>query len=278
MHIARVALRVSDVARSARFYERIAGLVPREEDEEHAVLCAPDGGSALVELRRAARPGRAPTAAAGLFHTALRYPTRGGLARALRRVAEAREPLTGASDHDVSEALYLSDPDGLGVELYRDRPRDEWPEPPPGDRVMMRTLPLDIRDLLTAEDGDPSEPGVGLDVGHVHLKVSDVEEAVAFWTGAIGMELMTRYGSDAAFLADGGYHHHVGVNTWMSRGAALEPREGPGLERVVVALASADELDAARGRLSEAGSGLAERDGGLETNTPDGLPVLLEPS
>lgn len=250
MHIERVALRVSDVERSAEFYERVAGLTARSLDLDQAELGAPDGGPVRLVLRRAERPGPAPRRAAGLFHTAFRYPERAGLSAALRRLADDQVPLSGASDHLVSEALYLDDPDGLGIELYRDRPRDQWPEPQPGQRVAMATLPLDLDSLLAEQPSDSA--GVG--VGHVHLKVAHVEDAVRFWTEDIGMEVMATYGADAAFIADGGYHHHVGVNTWMSSGAALEPADGAGLDAVVI-------------------GGAAEA---AELRTPDGSPVRLE--
>lgn len=234
MHIARVSLRVSDVDRSIDWYGRVVGLALRERDDEWAQMGAPDGGPVLVELRAAERPGTAPRRAAGLFHTAFRYPTRAALGAALERIVRGRESFTGASDHAVSEALYLDDPDGLGVELYRDRPRDEWPPPLPGNRVFMVTEPLDADGVMGAAEGDLPDAAHGVDVGHVHLKVADVEAAVGFWTDEVGMELMARYGTDAAFIADEGYHHHVGANSWYSRGADLEPADGPGLDHVVV--------------------------------------------
>jgi catechol 2,3-dioxygenase len=253
MHIARVALRVSDLDRSIDWYARVAGLALRERDDGRAALGAPDDGPVLLELREAERPGTAPRAAAGLFHTAFRYPTRAQLGAALRRAIEGREALTGASDHAVSEAIYLDDPDGIGVELYRDRPRDEWPPPRAGDKVFMTTEPLDAEGVLAAADGDLVDASVGMDVGHVHFKVADVEQAVAFWTQEVGMDLMARYGADAAFIADGGYHHHVGANSWYSRTAALEPQDGPGLDTVVVA------NEVAR-----------------TANTPDGVQIVFE--
>ena len=254
MHIARVALRVSDLDRSIDWYGRVAGLALRGHEDGRAELGAPDGGPVLLELREAEQPGAAPRAAAGLFHTAFRYPTRAALGAALQRIVTGRESFTGASDHAVSEALYLDDPDGIGVELYWDRPREEWPPPRPGDRVFMTTEPLDAEGVLAAAEGDLPDAAAGVDVGHVHLKVRDVERAVEFWTHEAGMELMARYGADAAFLADEGYHHHVGANSWYSRGAALEPSEGPGLDRVVIADAPERTLV-----------------------TPDGVEVVFEP-
>src|SRR5213078_2385262 len=157
-------LRVSDVGRSAYFNRRVAGLRPREEGDGHANLGDPGGGPVRLELRRAERPGPAPRRATGLFHTAFRYPTREQLGATLRGLVRERAPLTGASDHLVSEALYLDDPDGLGIELYRDRPREGWPAPAPGARVAMDTLPLDLESILAEPEPD-GDPAAGLDVG-----------------------------------------------------------------------------------------------------------------
>jgi catechol 2,3-dioxygenase len=179
------------------------------------------------------------------------YPTRGQLGAALLRVARERAAFSGASDHLVSEALYLDDPDALGIELYRDRPRDAWPPPDPGERIKMDTLPLDLNALAAEAEGDAS----GVRIGHVHLKVADVEAATEFWTQEVGLELMTGWAGQAAFLAADGYHHHIGANTWYSRGADPEPPEGPGLDAVVLGATGRSE----------------------ELRTPDGLRVVLEP-
>jgi catechol 2,3-dioxygenase len=213
-----VDLRVDDLAAATTFYERVVGL-----EAADGSLRAP-GGAELVRLSDAGVTSRAPRRAAGLFHTAFRLPRRADLADALRRAAPY---LTGASDHGVSEALYLDDPAGNGVELYWDRPREVWPDD-------MVTDPLDLQELATASAGSPRAPG-GTDIGHVHLKVSELQRAEDFWVGALGFEVMHRYGDQATFVATGGYHHHVGLNTWMSRGAPLGPREAAGLDRVVFA-------------------------------------------
>lgn len=163
----------------------------------------------------------------------------------------ARVPLSGASDHGVSEALYLDDPDGLGIELYRDRPRTEWPHPDPGERVRMFTAPLDLESLAAAAGEAQSR---SVDIGHIHLKVADPDGAAGFWTEQMGMELMTRFRPDAVFLAYDGYHHHVGANAWFSRGAGPEPKEGPGLDAIAIA---------------------AEREAKPAT-TPDGIDVRVE--
>jgi catechol 2,3-dioxygenase len=235
LHIRRVDLRVADVARSSAFYDTIVG--PQVSE--------------LLTLRASERPGPAPRRATGLFHTAFVYPTRGQLGAALLRVASERAAFSGASDHLVSEALYLDDPDALGIELYRDRPRETWPAPEPGEKVRMDTLPLDLQALAAEAEGDSG----GVRIGHVHLKVGDVDEAVRFWTQEVGLDLMAGWAGQAAFLAADGYHHHIGVNAWHSRGADPEPPDGPGLDAVVIG-----------------GTGRAD-----ELRTPDGLRVVLEP-
>jgi catechol 2,3-dioxygenase len=277
IHPARVALRVSDVGRSADFYRRIGGLRVREESADRARLAAPGEGPVLLELRRAERPGPAPRRATGLFHTAFRYPTREQLGATLRGLLRDGAPLTGASDHLVSEALYLDDPDGLGIELYRDRPRGEWPAPPPGWKVAMDTTPLDLESVLAEPEPD-DDPATGMDVGHVHLKVSSVEDAIRFWSEALGLDLMAQLGPQAAFLATEGYHHDIGANTWMSAGAGPEPREGPGLDEVVLAVAGDPGLAGTRERLGAAGIEVEKDDGGVVIRTPDGTPVRLEPA
>ena len=230
-----VELRCTAPEASADFYHRLVGLEITELGQERAALSAPGSPRPALILRRAERPGPVPRAAAGLFHTAFRYPTRTALAAALRRLVALGAAFTGAADHGVSEALYLDDPDGLGIELYRDRPRSQWPEPPPGERVKMFTAPLELGDLASADDGlKLADAAAGVDIGHVHLKVADTAAAERFWTEQIGMELLTRFGSDASFLGLDGYHHHVGANSWQSRGAAREPLEGAGLAGVSV--------------------------------------------
>jgi catechol 2,3-dioxygenase len=219
-----VTLRSADVERAAGFYREIAGL-----DELGDGALGRDGVALVRLVGDGVTGGRAPSAAAGLFHTAFRYSDRAELGQALERAVRAGL-LTGASDHGVSEALYLDDPDGNGVELYWDRPREVWPQAHGEDRVGMFTAPLDLDALLDA--GRSGEADGGADVGHVHLKVSDLPRAVDFWCDTLGFELMARYGDQAAFVAAGGYHHHVGLNTWHSRGAPLGPAELPGLQEV----------------------------------------------
>lgn len=249
--VKRVELRVSDPARSGEFYSRLTGLEPDTAAGDEVRL----GAASELVLRRAESGGSTSPRAPGLFHTAFLWPTRAGLAGALRRAAEiSAQRITGYSDHGVSEAIYLDDPDGLGIELYADRPREAWPEPSEGERVRMFTEPLDIGNLLAAEDADAA--GQVPAIGHVHLKVSDLDASTSFWTDEGAMELMAGFGADANFLAYDGYHHHIGINSWLSRGADPDPPGRPGIELIAFETAGA-------------------REPGTET-TPDGIMVGFE--
>jgi catechol 2,3-dioxygenase len=222
--IGAVHLTVHDVARSRDFYERVIGLRCVESDNGSLALGV-DGERPLVQLYGDAAAPALDRRATGLFHQAILFPTRRDLAIALGRVAQAHWPLDGASDHLVSEALYLSDPDGNGIELYRDRPRDEWSHR--DGELQMATLPLDVRDLLGELDDSalaPSAPS-GTTIGHVHLQVAELDEIERFYNGALGFDVVVRTYPGALFVSAGGYHHHIGLNTWNSAGS-LPPAPG----------------------------------------------------
>jgi catechol 2,3-dioxygenase len=271
LSVGSVALAVSDPSRSADFYERVLGLgvVSREGDRVGL------GGSAehpLLELTGIAAPAPAPPGRTGLFHVAWLHPSRAALADTVRRIARAGWPIDGASDHGVSEALYLSDPDGLGIEVYADRPRAQWQRPASGRGVNMVTLPLDVEDLLAQSLEEPSgEMPPDAVVGHVHLKVSDVPRARAFYRDALGFEEQALLPS-AAFLSAGGYHHHVGLNSWQSAGDVPPSEDAPGLRRVEFQLGDSDALEALERRLADAYDGpppARGEDGRLSVRDPD---------
>jgi catechol 2,3-dioxygenase len=272
MRIRTVELAVSDLPRSADFYERVLGL-PLIERERHSARLGPDPERAALVLSDIAAPAPLPPGATGLYHVAWLHPSRAALAESVRRIVAARWMFEGASDHGVSEALYLSDPDGLGIEVYADRPRELWQRPADGNGVSMLTLPLDLDDLLAQFSGEPS-PTVapGTNVGHVHLKVADVPATAAFYRDALGLAEQARLPS-AAFLSAGDYHHHVGLNSWQSAGAAPAPDGAPGLRRVALELSDADALASLeRGLADSAHAGSLERgaDGELSVRDPDG--------
>jgi catechol 2,3-dioxygenase len=271
-----VRLRVADLPRVRGFYERVLGLQARGAGEDGAVVLGAPGGAPLVEL--AGRPDAAPRppGASGLFHVALLYPERADLARALRRVVESGHPLSGASDHLVSEALYLSDPEGNGIELYRDRPRAEWTHDPGGE-LRMATLPLDLHDLAAAAADASGEepPPAATTVGHVHLQVAELEAAEAFYAGLLGFEVMVRGYPGALFVAAGGYHHHLGLNTWASRGGPPNAPGTRGLERFEVTLPGTAALAPLATRLADAGLATREHPRGLLIGDPFGNELLL---
>jgi catechol 2,3-dioxygenase len=206
-----------------------------------------------------ARPARGFT---GLFHVALLVPDRMSLGRFLAHTARDQIQLTGRSDHVVSEAIYLRDPDYHGIEVYADRPRELWE-----GRVSqtMTTIPLDI-DSLLAEAGDAGFDGLpdGTTVGHVHLCVRDVDETIAFYRDRLGMGLTAHRGDQAAFLSAGGYHHHLGGNTWETRGAAPAPEGTARLLRYTIVVPDDEELDRVAGRI-----------GGTEVRDPSGNALVL---
>jgi catechol 2,3-dioxygenase len=231
--ISSVTLAVSDKERALRFYRDLAGLAVLRRDGDRVSLGAGDVAFIhLVEERGAQQPPRHTT---GLYHTAVLYPDRAALASVIRHIATSGYPFTGASDHLVSEAFYLDDPDGHGVELYRDRPRDEWKWE--GNSIQMASLPLDIDDLLSEARNAPDarEAPPGTRVGHVHLKTHDLAEAEAFYRDVIGFDVTAHFGDSATFLAAGGYHHHVAANTWESRGRGRAPEGSVGLREIVIA-------------------------------------------
>jgi catechol 2,3-dioxygenase len=246
LRIGAVQLAVGDLARSADFYEHVLGLPLIRREDERALLSA-DPARPALELSSIADPTPLSPHRTGLFHVAWLHPSRAALAETVKRIARARWPIDGASDHGVSEALYLSDPDGLGIEIYADRPRETWERPPSGHGVRMVTLALDVEGLLAQAPGELDaaseaiEPGTG--IGHVHLKVADVPRALSFYRDTLGLEEQAQLPS-AAFLSAGGYHHHIGLNSWQSQGASPSPPSAPGLREIRFTLARDGERPA----------------------------------
>ena len=208
-----------------------------------------------MELRHRPDLGPAPRGSAGLYHTAILYDERSDLAAALYATATATQgTFTGSADHLVSEAFYFDDPEGNGVELYWDRPRDLWQWT--DGSVAMDTLPLDPNAFIAshhAGSGTPTAPlGAATTIGHVHLRVGDIATARDFYVGALGFDVTTAMGSSALFTSAGGYHHHVGMNVWESRGAG-QRTPALGLERFTVVVPGAAAVAAVAARLTAAG-------------------------
>jgi catechol 2,3-dioxygenase len=246
LRLGPVHLTVTDLDRSVSFYQDAIGLRQHSRDGDMAALGA--GGEDLLVLHEApfAKPaGRH----AGLYHVALLHPSREELARALVRLANTRTYIEGASDHGISEAIYLPDPDGNGLELAADRPREAWP----ANWGELRPQPLDMHGLIalvaTEEPSRHADPG--LTVGHLHLHVGDVELGLAFYRDVLGFELQALLPS-AAFVSAGGYHHHLGFNVWRGTGVPPAPPGTVGL-REWTAVLPQDALETALARLDGAG-------------------------
>jgi len=259
-----VELTVADLDRSLDYYGEQIGLQVLGQEDGQASLGG-QGGSELLKLveEAGARPA---DGYAGLYHFALLVPERRDLARWLAHAARDRVQLTGLSDHYVSEAIYLRDPDHHGIEIYADRPREVWE-----GEVMQRmtSAPLDVESLLGELEDPSSEPFDGLPagttMGHVHLRVSDVPETIRFYRDVLGFDLTAALGPQAAFLSAGGYHHHIGANTWESAGAPPAPDGTATLRRATILIPD----DAVREQV-------LERVGDVE-DSPEG-PIVRDPS
>ena len=258
-HIGAVALRVADLAGLTAFYRDRIGLAVIHQEPGLATLGV--DGEGLVRLEQGAAR---PSSPAGLFHLAILLPSRGALANWVSHAASTRVTLEGASDHLVSEALYLSDPEGNGIEIYRDRPRADWPRR--DGAIKMATERLDLQKLLSEADAAPyAGMPSGTRMGHIHLRVGDTAQVEAFYVGKLGFDLMVHY-PGASFMASGGYHHHIAGNIWNSRGAGPRAEGEAGLAYFELVARDAEDFDAMRQRILAAGG-----------SEQDGKPVITDP-
>ncbi|OGO47444.1 MAG: hypothetical protein A2Z30_02810 [Chloroflexi bacterium RBG_16_64_43] len=270
-----VTLGVASLQRTVEFYLQVIGLTDRPAGPDEAML-GPLHGEALVRLEPGAQPRARLTQSTGLYHMALLYPSRAALGAALLRLASSTYPIQGASDHGVSDAIYLADPEGNGIELYADRPKASWPRR--GETLEMTLKPLDLEALMDearAVGMEGRESVSELRMGHVHLHVAHLEPAVEFYRDGLGLNLIQRYAGQAAFLAAGDYHHHVGINTWAGVGAPQPPAASPGLRHFTLVLPSHGSLDSTLTQLRATGFPLRELDGVHQTQDPSGNRVNL---
>jgi len=270
--VGAVSLSVGNLDRSLGYYQHNIGLTVLDYDKHSATLGA--GATPLLHLREV--PGaRVVRRATGLYHFALRVPTRLDLAQVIRHLWESETHVGGASDHLVSEALYLSDPDGHGIEIYRDRPRDTWYDAKGTFR--MGTEPLDVGAILA--EIKPDTPGWngmpdGTDMGHVHLQVADVSAADRFYVGVLGMERMAGMAS-ASFVSAGGYHHHLGLNSWAGVGVPAPPENAARLLSYELLLPTDDAIDAVVERAREANVPVSKQDAGWSLRDPSHNTIIL---
>jgi catechol 2,3-dioxygenase len=273
LRLGAVHLTVADLHRSVAFYQSAIGLRLHRREDPVAAMGA--GGEDLLVLHEhpgARRAGRH----AGLYHYALLYPSREELAHAALRLAARRTPIQGASDHGTHEAIYLPDPDGNGIELAADRPREAWPElSNPGWDGGPRPLDLDGLLALVAGEEPRRHAGTGLVVGHVHLHVGDLERGLTFYRDVLGFELMFSMPT-AAFVSAGGYHHHLGFNVWRGEGVPPASADRVGLRHWTVVLEEPEEVAAVREQVRVADIEVEEREGGgFLVRDPWGIAALF---
>lgn len=263
-----VDLLVSDLDTMVAYYSDGVGLDLISTSSGSATL-----GRGSTPIMRLSQRGHLPQfdrGSAGLYHTAILFADQAGLAASVNQMASyAPQTYTGAADHLVSEAFYFDDPEGNGVELYVDRPRSQWTRTP-GGGVEMASLPLDPNQFVLRHlDRRPAADSTGpeAEIGHVHLQVGSIETAKAFYSGTLGFDVMARFGSQALFVAAGGYHHHIGMNTWHSAGAG--PRAASlGLGQLTIELPNTDDLEALTGRLTKAGVPVRTEDSAIHLKDP----------
>lgn len=268
--VGTVTLTVANLETMVRFYRDVIGLQVRHRAEKEAGLGSVDEDILLlVENPTAKRV----TGTTGLYHLAILLPGRTDLGHWLKHLRAQRYPLNGASDHSVSEALYLDDPEGNGIEIYRDRPREAWPLA--GRQVRMTVDPLDLNALIagapdTAWSGVPD----GTTLGHIHLKVDDTQKAEAFYVDLLGFDLMQDF-PGAKFISAGGYHHHIGANVWHSAGAPPPPPDSLGLAAYTIQLPAAEERTRLIERLKAADYPLEKESGDPRLRDPAGNALVL---
>jgi catechol 2,3-dioxygenase len=269
--IGAVTLNVANLKMMTDFYEEVMGLHRRRQAADGQVVLGASAADILI--LREHPTGRRVNSATGLYHLAILTPNRASLGDWLKHLARQNYPLDGASDHGVSEAIYLHDPEGNGIEVYCDRPRDQWPLV--NDQLQMTVDPLDVNAILQESNGAAwSGLSAGTMLGHIHLKVNDTQAAAEFYVDLLGFDLTQSY-PGAKFMSAGGYHHHLGVNTWQSRGAPPPPPEALGLHSFTIQLP--DETERARlvERVRAADYPLEDSPAGPLLRDPAGLALVL---
>ncbi len=271
-YVTNVELKVSDLQRSLTYYQDIIGFKVLHQESHKATLTA-DGHTALLTIIQPETVEEKQRMTTGLYHFALLLPTRRDLANIITHFHEKGVYL-GASDHAVSEALYLNDPDHNGIEVYVDRPESEWTWYV--DQVHMVTEPLNIRSILEEGNGNWNGLPGGTVMGHIHLSVSNLAEAEQFYTNGLGYDIVSRYGTQALFISTGRYHHHIGLNTWHSENAPKLGENQVGLKTFSLRLDNEEQASSMKANLRAMGAPVIDIDGGFQTEDPAGNTVLLK--
>ena len=271
-HIGRVALKVVNLEKMTNFYQEVIGLQVIEQSASQSTLGV--GATLLLELHKVEAP-LPLTPKTGLYHVAFLMPNRKALGNALLHYLKEKAPLIGAGDHGYSEALYLNDPEGNGIEVYYDKPQSDWDIRADGEIVGV-TLEMDAEAVIAAGDGTWTGFPIGTTVGHVHLKVADLIQTEKFFTEALGLSLKNNFGNQAKFFATGDYHHHIGSNVWLGKNIPAMTEQDLGLEYFSFSVPNQAELD----RLEEHWKNKLEytknEDGSLVVVDPNGITIKFE--
>ncbi|MET3682779.1 catechol 2,3-dioxygenase [Alkalibacillus flavidus] len=272
-HVSYVDINVTDLERSTAFYQQVVGFRVLSQDESTVALSA-DGEQAILTIHQLSSPKRETRRTAGLYHFAILLPTRADLADFIKHIAEQNVQI-GASDHWVSESIYFADPDGNGIEVYADRDPSEWSWE--NGEVAMAVDPLDARDVLShaTEAGWQGLPTQTI-MGHIHLHVADLDETKQFYTDALGLDIVCRFGGQALFIADGHYHHHIAINTWNGVGADKPSQTTPGLKSFTLKLNGEDDKQVVLNQLEAFGAPIEHEGNTTVTVDPSGNRVRLD--
>lgn len=269
LFIQNVTLKVSNLSRSIDFYTEIIGFRVLQQEEGRVTLTA-DGQHALITLVEVPN-AQFVRGATGLYHFALLLPSRKDLGNLIQHFIQKNVQI-GAGDHDVSEALYLSDPDGNGIEMYIDRPADTWKWDSNG-QVYMTTDPVQFQSVLREADGTWSGLPIDTVMGHIHLSVRNLQESEDFYTSLLDYAVVSRYGGQALFISTGGYHHHIGLNTWHSEGAEALPKDAVGIQSYTVQLPDQDYAVNLKKRFVKQNMEIKEQENIFSIIEPNGIEV-----
>jgi len=271
-YVTNVEIKVSDLQRSLTYYQEVIGFKVLHQESHKATLTA-DGKTALLTIVQPETVEEKTRFTTGLYHFALLLPSRRDLANVISHFHK-NGVYFGASDHDVSEALYLSDPDKNGIEIYADRPEDKWTWH--SNQVHMVTEPLNIQSILAEGNDTWSGLPTGTVMGHIHLSVSNLTEAEEFYTRGLGFDIVTRYGTQALFISTGRYHHHIGLNTWYSENAPKLGEHQVGLKTFSLRLDNEQQVATMKENLRAIGAPVTDIAGGFQTEDPAGNKILLK--
>ena len=271
-YVTNVEIKVSDLQRSLTYYQEVIGFKILQQESNRATLTA-DGKTALLTIVQLQSVDQKTRTTSGLYHFALLLPTRRDLANIITHFRQSGVYF-GASDHDVSEALYLHDPDENGIEIYIDRPASDWTWH--ADQVYMVTEPLNIPSILEEANGVWDGLPANTVMGHIHLSVSSLAAAEEFYTKGLGFDIVTRYGKQALFISTGRYHHHIGLNTWYSEGAPKLGENQIGLKTYTLRLDNEVQANTIKENLRQLGAPVLTIDDGFQTEDPAGNVILLK--